>query len=393
MATKISVGHAKDGDGAAQGKQAAEEALAGLSGQAPLFGIAFATSKVDLGALAGAIKDAVGDDVPVLGCSTAGEFVGDRISAGGTALCLVASDEIGISFAMTEGLKGNTARSARQMARALQTNRRPAPEGAKERTIFLLSDGMAGSGEIMVDTLAMESGAEVAIAGGAAGDDAAFKESHVFLDREVKQDAIVAIELTSTKRIGIGVHHGWCAASEPGSVTKADGATVIEIDGKPAIEFYRAYAGQIGYELTAENQNEFVFTNELGIVMMNDELKVRAPLGVNEDGSISCATEIPTGQQVRIVRGDHEEIVAAAKTAAESAVAELGGQSCAGAIVFDCVARKLVLGDTFAKEVEAFREVVGAPLAGFNTYGEIARVKGQLSGFHNTTAVVAAFPG
>jgi len=29
---------------------------------------------------------------------------------------------------------------------------------------------------------------------------------------------------------------------------------------------------------------------------------------------------------------------------------------------------------------------------GFNTYGEIARVRGQLSGFHNTTAVVAALP-
>lgn len=391
MATKISVGHAASGTGAEQGRAAAEAALAGLGGAAPLFGIAFATSEVDLAALAGAIKDVVGE-APVLGCSTGGEFTGDAISGGGTALWLLSSDEIGISVGMVEGLKNNTARTARRMVKHLSESRRPAPAGAAERTILLLSDGMAGNGEVMVDTLALESGADVTVAGGAAGDDAKFVESFVFLDREVKRDALVAIELTSKRKIGVGVHHGWCAASAPGSVTKAEGATVIEIDGKPAIEFYRAYAKSVGFELTTENQNEYVFTNELGIVMMNDELKVRAPLGVNEDGSISCATEIPAGQQVRVVRGDHAEIVAAARTAAEAAVKQLGGQACAGAIVFDCVARKLVLKEDFAQEVAAFKDVIGAPLAGFNTYGEIARVRGQLSGFHNTTAVVAAFP-
>ena len=47
---------------------------------------------------------------------------------------------------------------------------------------------------------------------------------------------------------------------------------------------------------------------------------------------------------------------------------------------------------TFAREVEAFVEVTKAPVIGFNTYGEIARVRGQLSGFHNTTAVVVVLP-
>ena len=56
------------------------------------------------------------------------------------------------------------------------------------------------------------------------------------------------------------------------------------------------------------------------------------------------------------------------------------------------MARKLVLGEGFKREVDAFQEVVKAPVLGFNTYGEIARVRGQLSGFHNTTAVVAVLP-
>ena len=34
----------------------------------------------------------------------------------------------------------------------------------------------------------------------------------------------------------------------------------------------------------------------------------------------------------------------------------------------------------------------GVPIAGFLTYGEIARYSGRLDGWHNTTAVVTAIP-
>lgn len=372
------------------GIAASTEAREKLGGE-PLIAIVFATSKTDLPSLARGVGEVLGD-TPVIGCSTAGEFVTDRVSNGGVAVAIIASDEMGLAVGVGEGLRANTPRAVQQLCANLRKNRRAAPAGAALKTIFMLSDGMAGNGEGLVDALAMEAGAGVTIAGGAAGDDALFKETFVFLNDKVYKDAVVAAELTTKKKIGVGVFHGWCAASAPGTVTKADGGKLIAIDGKPAIEFYEAYARKKGVELTKENRNAFVFTHELGIMLMNNELKVRAPLNVNDDGSISCATEVPEGKQVRIVEGDHEQIIAAAKTAAENAMQALGGQPPAGAIVFDCVARKLVLDTRFHAEVDAFRDVVKAPIMGFNTYGEIARVRGQLSGFHNTTAVVAVLP-
>lgn len=393
MTTRMTVGHAQGaGDPRDLGRRAADEAHRALGGMKPLFGLVFATSKLDLGQLAAGIASVLGD-TPFLGCSSAGEFVTDRISNGGVALTLIASDEAAVTVGVGEGLRANTPRAVRQLVAELKKNQRPAPAGATQRALFLLSDGLAGNGEGLVDNLAMELGGGVTIVGGAAGDDAAFKETFVCLGTRVLRDAAVAAELVTKKKIGVGVHHGWCAASAPGKVTRAEGGRLYEIDGKPAIEMYRAYHQEkYGKPLTKEAQNQFVFTHELGIVLMNDELKVRAPLSVNDDGSINTATEVPTGTNVRIVEGDHDAIVAAAKTAAENAVAGLGGQKPAGAIVFDCVARKLVLGDEFAREVKAFQDVVKAPVMGFNTYGEIARVRGQLSGFHNTTAVVAALP-
>lgn len=392
MATRMSVGHAAGpGDARALGLRAAAEAREGLAAD-PILGIVFATSKLDLAEMAAGVAQVLGD-APVIGCSSAGEFVTDRISDGGVAVSLLWSDELGVAVGLGEGLRANTPRAVRQLCAELKRDvRTPAPPGASHRSVLLLSDGMAGNGEGLVDALAMELGGGVTLVGGAAGDDAAFKETFVLLGRRVVKDAAVAAELRSRKKLGVGVRHGWCAASPPGTVTRAEGARLFEIDGRPAIEMYRRHAEKLGVTLTPENQNQFVVTHELGIVLMNDELKVRAPLSVNDDGSIDCATEVPVGQQVRIVEGDHEAIIAAARTAAEHAVQAIGGHAPAGAIVFDCVARKLVLGEGFRREVEAFQRVVGAPVMGFNTYGEIARVRGQLSGFHNTTAVVAVLP-
>jgi methyl-accepting chemotaxis protein len=53
----------------------------------------------------------------------------------------------------------------------------------------------------------------------------------------------------------------------------------------------------------------------------------------------------------------------------------------------------LILGSDFARAVKGISEELGdVPLAGYETYGEVALDVGDMSGFHNTTSVVLAFP-
>ena len=85
--------------------------------------------------------------------------------------------------------------------------------------------------------------------------------------------------------------------------------------------------------------------------------------------------------------------IESAREAARRANAKLGGRPAAGAVVFDCICRNLILQAEFGSAVRAMvEELGGAPLAGFETYGEIALDAGDMSGFHNTTSVVLAFP-
>ena len=62
-------------------------------------------------------------------------------------------------------------------------------------------------------------------------------------------------------------------------------------------------------------------------------------------------------------------------------------------MVFDCLARGQILGPQVTRMVAAIRQVFpNVPMAGFFTYGEIARYKGRIEGWHNCTIVIAAIP-
>jgi hypothetical protein len=92
------------------------------------------------------------------------------------------------------------------------------------------------------------------------------------------------------------------------------------------------------------------------------------------------------------MEGDADSVLQATAAACTQAVDGLSGRAPLGFLAFDCIARRGVLGDTgIRQEVERISSYSqGAPIAGFYTYGEIARVRG-VSGFHNQTLVVLAF--
>ena len=176
-------------------------------------------------------------------------------------------------------------------------------------------------------------------------------------------------------------------------VTRAAGNVVFELDGEPAFAIYVRHAAARGIELTLENAAPYLVGNELGIHFFERIIRARAPLAVGADGSLSCAAEIPQGSMVSILDGDHRSMVEAARSAALEARDHLGGAETAGVLLFDCVCRGMILREAFHREIEAVRSVFGdVPTAGFLTYGEIARYRGRLDGWHNATAVVVAIP-
>src|SRR6185369_14020912 len=102
--------------------------------------------------------------------------------------------------------------------------------GYPHRTAIVLLDPLAGNGEEVALMLAETLGPDQPLAGGAAGDDLAMKETRVACGGIVASDALVVAQIYSRQPLAIGISHGHRPLSSPLRVTRAEGGTVNEIE-------------------------------------------------------------------------------------------------------------------------------------------------------------------
>jgi hypothetical protein len=392
METHIGTGAKVHPSATVAATEASRTALAGLNGAKPSYGLLFASPHLDLGAALAAAKEATGAEI--IGCTTAGEITDAGATHGGVAILLAASDAV-TKVQMATGLKAHAERAAHDLVSDLAATKKSATShDQRHLTTILLTDGLAGTGERVVSEIygsRIQSGTQ--IVGGAAGDEGKFSATLVGALGKASADSAVALHVFSAQRWGIGLRHGLRPTTKQMRVTKAEGNVVYEIDGQPAFSAYEKHAASRGVQLTHDNASAYMIANELGVHFFERIGRARAPLAVGASGSLVCAAEVPRGSMVSILDGDPDSMVGAARAAAEEARANLNGGAAAGILLFDCVCRGMILGSEFRREVDAVRAVFpGVPMAGFLTYGEIARSHDKLDGWHNATAVVVAIP-
>ena len=372
--------------------EAVVQARAQLGGE-PTMGFVFASPRhdlVDVMAAAGALMP----HCELIGAQTAGEFTERGRTSGGISLMLTTLDRELFEVGSSAGVKESPTAVARELTAAFpQLHQRGTRVGAGSSTTVLLVDGLSGSGELLVKEVLASTRLFQQVVGGAAGDDGRFESTQVGTRRACGTDAAVALHVFGKRPWGVGVDHGLTPRTKPMVVTRARGNVVYEIDRKPALEVYRQYAASKGVTLTPENTQSFMIANELGVFFLNELHHARAPLGVGPHGELRLAADVMQGTQVCILDGQADAMVAAAERAAKNALAGLEGNRAAGVLVFDCICRGMLLGNDFQNEIDAIARVFpGTPIAGFLTYGEIARFRGKLDGWHNSTAVVVAIP-
>jgi hypothetical protein len=388
IATALASGSANDA-----AAELGRHVRATLAGAEPKLLIAFGSTSQPLGELAGRLATEFPDAV-LIGSSTAGEFTEERDAKGAAALFALAGD-YRVFAGIGTGLKANPERAIESAIEGLPHEL----HGYPHRTAILLLDPLAGNGEEAVLIAASMLGNEVRLAGGAAGDDLQMKATYVACGPRAAQDAVVLALLFSKSPLGVGVCHGHRPLSQPLKVTRAEGNVVWELEGRPAwqvwLENTREKAAASGIDVAAikkEDEGAYLLRYEAGLAAGTD-YKIRAPLSRNADGSIAFACGIAEGSVIRITESEPERQIVSAREAARRARSHLGGKAVAGALVFDCICRNLILGKDFVRAVQSMSDELGhVPIAGFETYGEIALDVGDMSGFHNTTSVVLAFP-
>lgn len=364
-----------------------------LRGEAPKLVCAFASPAWELELVARTLTEAFGESV-VLCSSSAGEFAGRREAKQGLALWALVGD-YHVEAGMGRGLRDDP----EQAVRAAVSGLHPPAGDYPHRTGIVLLDALTGRGEEAALLTGVMLGPDVPLAGGAAGDDLAMQSAAVSFGSDAASDSVVVAVIHSRQPLGIGIAHGHTPLSGELCVTRSEGGTVLEVNHRPAWDVWceelLEHAAQQGFSVAELKDDEimpFLLRFEAGLPV-GGGFKIRAPLAKNADGGLTFACGMSEGTKFRIMEGKRPAQVASARRAATQARSALKGREVAGALVFDCICRNLILEEEFSEAVNGVCDELDCDaIAGFETYGEVALVPGDLSGFHNTTTVVLAFP-
>jgi hypothetical protein len=381
----MACGHSAEPHAFTAGAKAALEAVRGREDAKLL--VVFCSAAYDLDQLlAGIASEAPG--TPLIGCSTAGEIA----TAGPTDASVVIVAIGGPGFSVATGAGTDSTGALRRAATTAVEACMESLERRAHSVLLLLTDGLGGDQMEVVRGAYAVVGAEIPLVGGCAGDDLRMKNTFQLFGEQVLRDSVVAAAVSSDAPIGIGVQHGWRRVGDPMLVTSSDGSRVHSLDDEPALDVYlRRLDAPDAAHHDPEAFTRFALTHPLGISHRSGE-EVRFVAGADfDDRSLACIASVPQGGLAWIMEGDEDSVLEATDGACAEAVAGLNGQPPLGLVAFDCIARRGVLGDPGIRhEIDRIAAFAGgAPVAGFYTYGEIARTSG-MRGFHNQTLVVLA---
>ena len=380
----MAVGSSNDPDSYAAGKAAADAAL--TRDDAQLL-VVFCAHTYDLDRLLAGINERSGG-VPLIGCSTAGEIATDGPEDASVVLTALGGPGFSVATRVATGVADRLRGAGEEVAGALTE-----VDDRAHRVLLLLTDGLAGDQQEIVRGAFGVVGAAVPLVGGCAGDALEMQQTYQLYGDQVLTNSVVAAALGSDAPIGIGVRHGWRTVGEPVLVTRSKNNRVFTLDDQPALDVYLDRLGVPAEARTTPAAfTRFAQAHPLGISRRSTEPHVRFVGGANfEERSLACIAEVPEGGLAWFMEGDEASVLEATDAACDEALETLAGEPPLGVIAFDCIARRGVLGEIGIRhEVDRIAaHAPGSPVAGFYTYGEIARTKG-VSGFHNQTLVVLA---
>jgi hypothetical protein len=393
--TSANVGISSNENAFSAGAEACTMAMSKLGNIVPKMIIVFSSVAYDQEDVIKGVRS-VSKDTLLVGSSTAGEITtAGPASKHSVAVMAIASDTVSVYGAVGENIKNSAHEAGATVAKKVQEQ----ADANAIKLFMMLPDVLTGNGADTVRGVLSILGAHFPVVGGASGDDFKFEKTYQYLNETVHSGSVVGVGLAGEFSFGIGVKHGWLPIGLPRKVTRSDGAVLHELDEKPAIEIYEDYFGkENSAELKTQTLAKLAITYPLGMkVAESDELLIRDPITVNEQGSITCAAEIPEGSEIRLMIGSREEAVKVAGQAARDAVTQLNGKDPRAVIIFNCIARNKLFGEHAGDEITAIQKEVGdsTPLIGFYTYGEQAPLGGEVQNiekcnpaFHNETVVI-----
>lgn len=319
-------------------------------------------------------------DVSILGCSSSKGIITERGVHFGSVVGVIAiydshSDAYGsglINFSEDE-LSSNMVRKAINIAL-----HKAGREG--EVPSFAIVHSTPGFEESLIRHIDNVFQTPIPIMGASAADNAIKGQWSIF-NEDASTNRGFAIQLLfPSKPLASGFSAGYSPTLLKGTVTKAAGRELLEIDGSPAQDVYRQWIhNHVNEKLPKRLKFEFVTQYPLGRIagLLYDQpyYKLSHPVDVNPNGGIHLFTDIQVGDKVTLMSGDKRELISRpARVIKEAKRQSINDFQVSGAICIICAGAMKYLGDDIHEVYRIIKqEMKDTPFICPFTFGEQGR--------------------
>ncbi len=341
--------------------KAIAEVAAAIAQPDPALVVLFVAPEAASSELAAVIASEFGD-VPIVGCTTAGE-IGPLGYLDASISGVSLAGDIRVAMSRIDDLRGFNPVGGAETAQRLVADleRGGAPLRSDNTFAFMLIDGLSGMEEIVVSSVSRSLG-DVELFGGSAGDGTRFRQTGIYHQGKFREDCALLMLMQTSVPFRVFKTQHFVPAEGKLVVTGADPVRriVTEINGEPAGLEYARVIGLDVKELTP-----LLFATHPVVVRMGGHDYVRSIQKVNDDGSLTFFCAIEEGVVLTVARG--VDLIENLERQFSKLRDEIGPPQLI--LGCDCILRHLEC------KQRDIRERVGAIMAannvvGFGTYGE-----------------------
>lgn len=319
------------------------------------------------------------NQIALIGCTTSGEILNQKTLTDSLTFLLleINPNHFKIFHQAYENKKADTA--ATELAKlAKSTFENPG--------IIVYSSGTTIDGESIVNNIKKVMGREIPIYGGLASDNFRHIATHTFTHESLNDFGIVGL-IIDTDHIEMQgmAFSGWNELGKVHTVTKAESNILYEIDGKPALDQFRNYFGNLQFQSKGEELFTIPGQYPLKITRPDGTVLMRAALIYDfKNKALILAGAVKSGDKFKFCPTPDFQVVQTTVEEYQKFSKKIGHAD--ALIMNSCAGRQYSFGPMFDDEIEGIYNIWKKPMVGYMAYGEIGNTGINNScEFHNET--------
>ncbi|MBT8218879.1 MAG: FIST C-terminal domain-containing protein [Bacteroidia bacterium] len=385
------VGYSESNNSFQCGIEAASHALnsAGLQKNQIQVCFLFCTSRHDPHELTEGVKNVIGES-RFVGGFTNGAIDNHHTGYDGfqAVVGVFQSDTVEIEMLMEEGIAFNEYETGKRLAEKIKEKKYP--EDIQMLVFFDAVNRQKGYFQMNYGTPFLKGMEEVLptwpnVAGARFLGDMSFKPTYQWFEKDIVQNSASAIIFKGDIQMDVQVMHGCTPASSYHTVTKSDGATILELNEVPVMDFLNRFFG----EELAGNYQQLKFFVTMGKNYGDKWADFNAQDYVNrmcvgidrKKGGLKMAeVDMVQGTEVQLMRRGFEMAYVEQQTRDIINEVEARNRKPIFALYLNCAGRAAAYSENSEEDAYYVRKAIKDrfPLLGIYEAGELAKVNGKL---------------